>query len=197
VSRDIPLRSLLLDRLVLEIHGKRDVAYGVVRQGRAAREVRHTFHVRRAHHPRVIPGDIREELVEFDVLLRVGADEIVVRKACNSEHRLAVKLRVVQTIQKMDAARARCRQAHTDLAGELRVAAGHEGCGLFMPDLDESNLLLARPQRLHDAVDAVTGQAEDDLDSPFHQHFDKTVGCSHAHESASGARNISRSTGKH
>ena len=35
-----------------------------------------------------------------------------------------------------------------------------------MPNLDEANLVLAAPQRLHDPVDAVPGQPEDTVSTP-------------------------------
>jgi hypothetical protein len=66
-------------------------------------------------------------------------------------------------------------QAHAQSARELRVCAGHEGSCLFVPDLDKANLLLAFAQRLHDPVDAITGQSEDNLDAPFAKDVDENI----------------------
>ena len=61
------------------------------------------------------------------------------------------------------------------LPGELGVAARHERRRFFVPHLDEADLVLPRAQRLHDAVDAVAGQAEDDIDAPVEQGVDEHV----------------------
>src|ERR671922_2844140 len=75
----------------------------------------------------------------------------------------------------MDPARSRRREAHTQATGELRVATRHECRRFFVPHLDEPNAVLARTQRLHDPVDAVAGQAEDDVDVPVQQGLDQYV----------------------
>src|SRR5438132_12882291 len=62
-----------------------------------------------------------------------------------------------------------CREADAEPAAVLRVAARHERRRLLMADLDEADPSLTRPQRLHDPVDAVAGQAEDDGHAPIDQ----------------------------
>ena len=73
-------------------------------------------------------------------------------------------------------------QADAQLAGVLGVGAGHEGRRLLVPHLDEADLVLALAQRLHDAVDAVAGEAEDHLHAPVHDRFDENVAASVCHE---------------
>ena len=92
------------------------------------------------------------------------------------QHRLAVQLGVVQPVEQVDAAGAGGRQADAQPPGELGVAAGHERGGLLVPHLDEADLVLVRAQRLHDAVDAVAGQAEDSVDSPVDEALYEDVG---------------------
>src|SRR5690606_23510920 len=60
-------------------------------------------------------------------------------------------------------------------AGPLGVGAGGERGGLLVPHLDEADPVLARAQRLHDAVDAVAGDAEDGIDVPVDQRLDQDV----------------------
>lgn len=45
-----------------------------------------------------------------------------------------------------------------------------------MARLDKPNSVLSCPQRFHDAVDAVTGQAEDDLNAPINQRLNAQIG---------------------
>ena len=94
----------------------------------------------------------------------------------DGQHRLAVQLGVVQAVQQVDAARARGRQAHAQASGELGVAAGHERGGFFVPHMDETDLVLVRAQRFHDAVDPVAGESEDGVDTPVDEALDEVVG---------------------
>src|SRR3546814_5114879 len=50
-----------------------------------------------------------------------------------------------------------------------------------MPDLNEPDVVLPLSQRLHDAVDAVAGQSEDDLDAPVVNRVDEDVSRSFRH----------------
>src|SRR4051794_33867611 len=74
------------------------------------------------------------------------------------QHRLSIALRIVQPVQQMDAARPGSGEADSEASRVLRVPAGGERGGLFVPDLDEANLLLLVAQPLEKAVDAVTGE---------------------------------------
>ena len=93
----------------------------------------------------------------------------------------AVQLGVVEAVEQVDAAGPGGREADAEPAGELGVAAGHEGGGLLVAHLDEADLVLALAQGLHDAVDAVAGQAEDDIDAPVVNRVDENVGGSRGH----------------
>src|SRR5687767_2564197 len=57
-----------------------------------------------------------------------------------------------------------------------------------MPHLNEPDAVLARSQRLHDAVDAVTRKPEDHLDAPFGEDIDEHVGCRLGHVSSARYR---------
>src|ERR1051326_1492636 len=106
----------------------------------------------RPHNSLVIGGDIKVELVEGDILLRVRPDEIVELKSGDRQNRLAVELRVIKTIQEVNAAGAGGRKAHAKLACIFRVAARHEGRGFLMSHLNETDFFLPRAQSFHDAV---------------------------------------------
>src|SRR5205814_3193160 len=102
--------------------------------------------MRRAHDARVVDAGIDEGLVELDVLLREGVDEIVKLQAGDRQHRGAVELRVIEPVEQMNAARPRGREANAEPSGVFGVAAGHERRGLLMANLDEADLVLPRAQ---------------------------------------------------
>src|SRR5439155_9612606 len=110
-------------------------------------------------------------------------------------HGLAVELGIVEAVQQVEPARSRGRQAYAEPARVLRITTGHERRRLLVADLDEADLVPALAQRLHDAVDAVAGQAEDDLDAPVQQGLDEHVrggGLRHASSSLESSRDASR-----
>ena len=72
--------------------------------------------------------------------------------------------------------RARCREADSKSARVLRVAARHERRRLFVTDLNESDLVLAFAQRLHDSVDSVARKAKNDGHPPFDETVDQALG---------------------
>src|SRR5438067_2032493 len=76
----------------------------------------------------------------------------------------------------MDRSRAGGREADTDSPGVLGVATGHECRGFLMPNLDKANVFLSDTQRLHEAIDAVTGQPEHDGHAPVNQPFHDQLG---------------------
>ena len=140
-----------------------DTALG--ERGAAAR-VDERAHVARAHDLLVVDGDILEEGEEVDFLLVMRADQIVVGLAGDRDDRRAVHLGVVKTVEQVDRAGTRRREADAEPARVLRVAARHERRGLFVAHLHERDALLPFPQRLHDAVDAVARQTEHDAHIP-------------------------------
>ena len=127
------------------------------------------------HHPRVVDGDVLEDLVEVEVLLGEGVDQIVIMMSGDGEHRLAVHLGVIEAVEQVDAARAGGGETDAELARVLGVAARHERGGLLVAHLDEADQLLAFPQRLDDAVDAVPGQPEDGVHPPVDQVLHQNV----------------------
>src|SRR6185437_12372856 len=78
-----------------------------------------------------------------------------------------------QTVEQVNAARARSGETHADSAGKFGVSACHERRGLLMPGLDEADMLLALAQRFHDAVDSIAGNSEDCVHTPFDQPIDQ------------------------
>lgn len=59
----------------------------------------------------------------------------------------------------------------TQSACELRIAARHERRRFFVPDLDETDLVLPLAKRFDDPVHAVSGKAEYRIDTPVNQLF--------------------------
>ena len=79
-------------------------------------------------------------------------------KACNRKYRRMVHLRVVQAIQKMNAAGTGGGNTHPELAREFRVGAGHKSGSLFMPHMNEPYPLLLLAESLEDSIDAIARQ---------------------------------------
>src|SRR5919197_2256839 len=75
----------------------------------------------------------------------------------------------------MEPALARVGQTHTEAPSEFGVAAGHERRGFFVTDLDEADLILTLPERLHDPIDPITRQAKDGIDAPVMDRIDEEV----------------------
>lgn len=73
-----------------------------------------------------VGGYILKHFRVVDVLLCIGADEVVIREARDGEHRRAVELCIVEAGQKVGAAGPSRRQTDAELAGPLRVADRHE-----------------------------------------------------------------------
>ena len=125
--------------------------------------------MRGSHDPLIVGGDVAEDFHEVDILLVVGADEIVEGMAGDGEDGLAVALGVIQSVKQMQTARSGCRQTDAETPGKLGIAAGREGGGLFVPHLDQLDMVLPPAQGLKNAVDPVTGKTEDRVDFPFNQ----------------------------
>jgi hypothetical protein len=66
-------------------------------------------------------------------------------------------------------------QADADLAGELRVRAGHERGLLLVPHLDEVDRVARAVDRGDDTVDAVARIAEDAPHAPGAQALDQKI----------------------
>jgi hypothetical protein len=143
--------------LRLHIDGDGDVGDAALHDGGANRQVNHIFHVRRIHDALVVTGDINEELIELHVLLGKGSGNVLELHAGDGEDGLLIHLRIVETVEKMNAAGTGGGETHAETPGELGVGAGHEGCRLFVPYVNEANLLLLFAERFHDSVDSIAG----------------------------------------
>jgi hypothetical protein len=91
------------------------------------------------------------------------------------KHRLIVELGVVNAVQQVDSARTGGRDADSELAGELGVAAGGEGRDFLVARLDEADPVLAFAQRFENAVDPVAGNPENRIDAPLDKRVDENV----------------------
>ena len=98
-------RSPFRFRPLLHVFGNCHVRDRSPRQRRLDRFIHHIDYMGWPHHSLVIGRHVHKQLVEIDILLIVGADQIVEGMASNREHRLSVTLRVVETIEQVDAAR--------------------------------------------------------------------------------------------
>ena len=92
-------------------------------------------------------GDVLEERDQVDLLLVAAAERRARLLADDRDDRLVVELGVVEAVQQMDRARAGRGHADADLAGELGMAAGHEGRHLLVADLDQLGVVLRRGRR--------------------------------------------------
>ena len=155
-----------------------------------------------AGHLLVEDADILVQRDEIDLLLVVRPEQVVVGLAGYREHRRAIHLRVIQTVEQVNCPRSGRREAHAELAGVLRVAARHERRRFLVPDLDERDAVLVRAECFHESVDAVSGQTEDDAHAPVDQAADEEVrsswfchaaiGCKAQATATAGARESTR-----
>src|SRR3569832_2424883 len=87
--------------------------------------------------------------------------------ADDGHHRLMVELRVVETVQQMDRTRSRGGEAHADLAGKLRVRAGHERGHFLMACLHEGKLALDTLESAQETEEADAEKTEKTRDAPL------------------------------
>src|ERR1700676_994599 len=165
--RDVALGTLpFLHFHFLEVDRKRDVTDRAIRKSDANGEIDYVLDMSRPHDALIASGDIHVETVERDILLGVGSDQVVELQAGNRQYGLAIHLGIVEAVQQVNAAGTGSGQTYTQLAGEFRISACHKSGRLFVPDLDEANLVFVSAEGLHDAVDAVAGQSKHDIDTP-------------------------------
>jgi hypothetical protein len=150
----------------LDVDQHRDVCHAAIGERRPTGELDHVLDMRGTHDPRVVHAHVHEQLVEFDILLGVGMQKIVELQAGYREDRLTVELCVIEAIEKVDAARTGSADADPQLARELGIAAGHEGRRLLVAHLHEAHPILLLTKRFDQAVDSVTGDSKDDINSP-------------------------------
>ena len=142
----LPLERLILPaRPVLDVLGDAQVGHAAPAHGRADGLVDRIIDVRRADDALVVNGHVHEELDQVHVLLEVGADEVVEGVPGDGQHRHAIALGVVETVEQVDAAWPGGGQAHAEVAGVLGVATSGKGGRFLVPDLHKPDLLLALP----------------------------------------------------
>jgi hypothetical protein len=146
-----------------------------VGERRSASEFDEVFDVGWTHHSRVEHTDIFIQLVELDILLRERVKQIMELQAGDRQYRLAVELGVVQSVEQVNPARTRCGDTDTEPTGPFGVGARVEGRRLFMPHLNEMNLILVGAECFDDSVDAISGKAKDSIDIPFDESFDEKI----------------------
>jgi hypothetical protein len=91
-------------------------------------------------------------------------------------HRLMIELCVIQTIEQMDRSGTRGRQAHSDLAGQLRMRACREGSDLLVPGLGELELVADLVEGAKQPIDRITGIAVHALDAPLGEAVQDELG---------------------
>ena len=116
---------------------------------------------------------IGEHAVQVDLLLVVGAAHRAPCPAGDGEHRLVIRLGVIEPGDHVGRAGTAGGQAHAGLSGELGVGRGHERRHLLVANLDEVELVAGFLQTLQHAVDAVAGVTEDRVDPPSFQALDE------------------------
>src|SRR3954471_344430 len=129
----------------------------------------------------VINSYVRKEVDHVHFLLKVAAFQIRVGLSRDREDGRLIKLGIIKTIQQMNAAWSRGRKTTSEFACVFRIATRHKGGGLFMSDLNKTNLILASAQGFDDSVYAITGQSENSINSPVNYLFNENVrsGISH------------------
>src|SRR5438105_1257382 len=99
-----------------------------------------------------------------------------------------VELRVVETVEEVNRPWARGRDAHAHLAGELRVAARHEGGHLLVADLDELRVPIRAVEGAQEGVDPVAGIAVHAVDSPLGEALQDVISDQLGHTTPPSAR---------
>ena len=154
--------------LFLQIVGKYERGDAVVALGDPHCAVHQMAHLRRDHG---IAGECSRHVlehrghVEFLLVMRAHGGARLL--ADDGQHRHVVHPRIVEPGQQMRGAGARGRQAHAQLAGELRMRRGHEGGHFLVAHLNEFEFVLHLVEGADKTIDAVSGIAEDPAHAPF------------------------------
>ena len=180
VVGDIPFGTLsALDFHFLKVHGKSQMADRTISECRAHRQVCNVLHVGGTHDPLIERGDIHVEAVEPYILLGKRSDQIMKLQARDCQHGLAVHLCIVYTIENMNASGTRRCQANAQPSCKFGIRTGHECRRLFVSHLNETNPILTRPQRFHQAIDSISRQTENDVYTPVNQCFNQNISSGH------------------
>jgi hypothetical protein len=160
----------------LHVHRHGDVRDATIGKRHAARELHDVLDVMRAHHTRIVHAHIGEQLIELNVLLRERVEKIVELQASYGEHRLSIKLGIIEAVEKVNTAGSRRRQANTKTARPLGVGARTECSRLLVANLNEADIVFAQSERFDNAVDAVARQTKDSIHVPTDQSFNENIG---------------------
>jgi hypothetical protein len=91
----------------------------------------------------------------------------------NREHGLAITLRVIQTIEQMNASRTGCRETYTQSPRIFGVATRGESCRFLMADLNELQPVLPGAKSFENSVDAIAWKAKNYSDVPGNQSLNQ------------------------
>ena len=177
------MRRHLDGRRLLDVAGKDDGGDAASRLRDSQRTIHQVAHLIRRHADLdEVPGHILEERRQIDLLLVVTADRATHRLTNDGEDRLVVQLGVIESVEQVNGPGSRGGEAHTHLAGDPGMAAGHEGGLLLMPDLNELEAVAGPAQRGNDPADPVAGIAEDAPDAPLRQPVQQEIADLPRHE---------------
>src|SRR5918995_3241148 len=146
----------LFHRGNLEIIGKNDAGDPTLRLSNAIgtiNEVPHLGWCRRRLN--ISASHVLEEGLEIKILLVMRSDRRASLLSNDGEHRLMVKLCVIEAVQKMDGARTGGGDTDTDLPRELCFGTGHQAGHLLMPYLNEVDSALCLCKGADQASDPV------------------------------------------
>ena len=148
-QQDIELDKLFMDATAC----RREYGHGLAgdRRTRSRTELGHVLDMGRTHDPRRIAVASMNNLSSSMSCWVSVVEQIVVLRASDRQHRLAIELGVVDAVQQVDAAGTRGREANPELAGELGIGAGGECARFLVAYLDELDVVLALAQRFEHA----------------------------------------------
>src|SRR3954453_16602740 len=126
-------------------------------------------------------GNILEHALQVEFLLVVPAKRIARLLTGDRQNRHVIHARVIKPGHEMRCARSRRRHAYADLSGKFGVSRRHECRHFLMADLNEIEAIAGTVQRAEQAVDAVTGIAEDRSYAPLAHAFPKEIANGPAH----------------
>ena len=121
------------------------------------------------HDALVVQRERAEELIRVEILQVARADQVVVAHTADRQERCLLESSIEQAIEHVDGTGRGGREAHSEATREFRVPDGGHGADFLVPDVDVPHTVLGLVERLHEAVDAVSRQAKDGVDSPIDQ----------------------------
>lgn len=126
-------------------------------------------------------GNVLEQAHQVQFLLVMPTQRVARLLAADCEDGHVVHACVIQAGDQVRRPRARRRDTHSQLAGELGMGAGHERGHFFVTGLDEPDLALGPIQGPEYTVDAVARIAVDATYAPFIKALNQKITDGHAH----------------